>query len=335
MPDILRLILLILFLPLIIVLIGPLLIVAVIRGQQQVGPITLDAARYNAAGRAGIFMLGLALWLLVWGGLAYLAVEALTPLPVSEPLVVENAPAAAPSLTTVPTATPTDMPSETSTATSVPSPTATATPNPTDTPPAVITNQPAATQPPASSTPVPTDTATSVPATETPSPTVTAVPPTETAIPLVPTTATRPVVRRSVSRAEQRAAIETVEEANRLLQQAIAQASDENLAELEQLWQGQSLPAIREFAAEVNSRYAEPFEVELEYIGPLEVSENSIPTQIVVIAKEQWRYGGPSDMEQENFEFIYTVVPQDDAWVVSRYTYRNLPTPTATDLPSN
>ena len=71
LADFGRLVLLILLLPLILILIGPLLILAAIRGHQPLGPITLDTARYKPVARTGAFILGLLLWLLVWGGLAW------------------------------------------------------------------------------------------------------------------------------------------------------------------------------------------------------------------------------------------------------------------------
>lgn len=68
LADLGRLIILILLLPLILILIGPFLVLAVLRGKQQLGPIVLNAARYDTLGRAGIFMLGISAWALVGAG---------------------------------------------------------------------------------------------------------------------------------------------------------------------------------------------------------------------------------------------------------------------------
>ncbi len=52
-----------LLLPVILILMGPLLVVAALRGRQRIGPITLDAAR-SSARRTGALVVGLLLWLL-------------------------------------------------------------------------------------------------------------------------------------------------------------------------------------------------------------------------------------------------------------------------------
>ncbi|NJO00003.1 MAG: hypothetical protein HC875_40780, partial [Anaerolineales bacterium] len=76
LADLFRLILLVLLLPVILILIGPLLVLAALRGRQRIGPITLDAAR-SPTRRTGALVVGLLLWLLVWGGLAWLTWAAL------------------------------------------------------------------------------------------------------------------------------------------------------------------------------------------------------------------------------------------------------------------
>ncbi len=318
MADFLRLVLLILLLPLIIIVIGPLLVLAAVRGHQQMGPIMLDSTRYNSAGRVGIFLLGLAVWLLVWSGLAYLAVQAVTPVPGA--ITVQISPTPHP-----PTDTPTlALP----TATPMP-PTATATPQPTQTATAVNAT--------ASSTPTATTAPTAAPSSTPPTITVTS-PASKSSAPTAPTTAITPTQTLTTSRvslADQQAALNTVREANSLLRLAIAQASPENLVNLQRLWQGQALTDTKSYAIEVNSRYKEPFDVELEYATPLTVSEQSVPRQIVVFSNEKWTYGGPPRQDRENFEFIYTVTPKDDGWVISRYTYRNLPGAQPSPTPAN
>ena len=79
MREIFRLVKVVLFLIGVTVFIGPLLILSAIRGQQKTGPLTFDSSHYNSAGRAGMLMLGLALWLLLWGGAALLALNILVP----------------------------------------------------------------------------------------------------------------------------------------------------------------------------------------------------------------------------------------------------------------
>lgn len=313
LADFSRLVILILFLPLFIIFIGPLLVLSVFRGHQRIGPLTLDSARYDIAGRAGIFMLGLAIWLLVWSGLAWLATAAISSPPllaIQSPTVTPNLPTVAPVLPTdtvpAPTATPT-LPPATPTATPTPSATAgvstkasTASPSPT----LVVTIE-------ATETPLPTATT----ATVQPGPTLTAT----QFPPLTP--------------ADRLAAVATVEEANLLLQATIAQPTEENLANLESLWQDLALTNIKRFAVEQSQKYIRPFEVQFEYVSPPTITEQVSSSQLVISTTERWRYGGPSSVNEEAFEFIYTLNRRDDGWVVTRYTYRNLPRPTPTTIP--
>lgn len=199
LADFGRLIVLILFLPLILIGLGPLLILAVLRGKQRFGPITLNAARYDTVGKAGIFLLGAATWILVWGGLGWLALAAITPIrPAAVELtqaeqvdstVAEASPTpsatASPAGATTETLTVTETAGADSTATStltstpLPTPTATATASPTATPtPTVPTSTPTQTaSPTATETNTPIATATATPTfTFTPSPSPTNTP---------------------------------------------------------------------------------------------------------------------------------------------------------------
>ena len=56
--DVIRLLILFLLIPVVLILIGPLLILAALRGQQSMGPITWETSRYNAAGRLGVPAVG-------------------------------------------------------------------------------------------------------------------------------------------------------------------------------------------------------------------------------------------------------------------------------------
>ena len=104
LADLVRLILLILFLPIVLIFIGPLLILAVLRGCQPMGPITLDTSRYSTVGRVGALALGILLWLVVWGGLAWFVLYAFSPLN-----VITSASRTVPTPVT-PQATPTSTP---------------------------------------------------------------------------------------------------------------------------------------------------------------------------------------------------------------------------------
>ncbi len=300
MSDLFRLVALILLLPLIIIILGPLLVLAAIRGQQYFGPITLNSIRYNFAGRIGVFLLGVVVWLLVWGGLAWLAVDAFTPA-ANPPDIAALTPAAPPTATGAPPAT-----------AAPPTEPATATANPTPTPTLAIKLTAAP-----KSSPVPTV------ITGTPAVTLTAV-----ALPVTATT--------TVTSTNRQAALAAVGEANILLKQAISQSGQKNLDNLGQLWQADALVAVQKFVAHVTGRFTEPPQVTLEYLNPPAISAESAG-QVVIVASERWTYGGDAQQKRENFEFTYTVVPTRTTWVISQYSYRRLPEEpvkeTATALP--
>lgn len=213
--DLIRLILFILLLPVILILIGPLLVLAVLRGRQPFGPIILDASRYSGGGRFGIFMAGLLVWAVVWGGLYWLTQAAITPLVevtqapavVTPTLPADTPTSASPTATVTPlatrpaaaTLTPTQPVSEslvaavtiTPTATTA-APTATLTPPPADTATPTFTPSATATDTPLP-TATPTSTSTPVPPTSTPTYTLTPTPtftPTPTDTPTATATAT-------------------------------------------------------------------------------------------------------------------------------------------------
>lgn len=214
LADLIRLILLLLLLPVILILSGPLLVLAALRGRQRIGPITLNPSR-STARRVGAGLVGLLLWILIWGGLAWLAAAAFTPpptvaqqpvatttIPIAEPLnspapvfpspqdsppgdtpTAQTASLAAPAQTstiasanTTVTATLIAAVAPTSTPTA---PIATATPTLEPTPPPTPTNTPTSTSTPLPPTSTPTSTYTPLP-TDTATFTPTPVPPTAT-----------------------------------------------------------------------------------------------------------------------------------------------------------
>jgi hypothetical protein len=326
MRDILILLVLLLLLPVILIFIGPAMVLAALRGHQWLGPITLDSTQYNFAGRAGMFLLGIALWLLIWSGLFWLV---LTGLPAqllltettTNPLVVTVQPT---SLPPQPTETP---PAET--ATLIPTFTPTATPANTATPIETPTpDQPleAATSivPEITATPAATSTPTATPAaTDTPEPSAT---PAESPTPRPAiSTASEGGVRLSL--ADRRAVIISINTANELLRDAVASGSEDSLNELESIWQGKALTVIRRFASSIQERYTQPVEVNFEYLALPQISPDSNANEVEVTTVERWNYGSPSSAKGRNeaLEFIYTLIPGDNNWVITRYTYRNLP----------
>jgi hypothetical protein len=304
--------LLIIVLPLTLLLIGPLLILAALRGMQHIGPIVLNPGRRGAAGRFGALLLGVIAWLAIWGGLAFVLAPAGLPgmqsLSLSE-LLAKGAPTAAP---LVPSPTAVLVPSPTVLATPVLVPTASPSPQA-----SLPGSSPTPAPPPATATRVlPAVTATRLPATPTPAPTVT-------------TTAGSPPALAPQPAAE---AIAAVEEANQLLAEAAMDPSISNLAALEVAWQDRALSKAQAFARQLYQEYPHPLQVTFAYLEPPTAQEGDASDTAVVTSIEAWTYTAPRTSHTEAFEFIYTLEQRDQGWVITNYTYRNAPTaaPTAT-----
>jgi hypothetical protein len=305
LADFVRLVILILLLPLFLVCIGPLVMLAAIRGRQWAGPLMLDSRHYDGAGRAGILMLGLALWLLVWSGLVWLGVtitwsptlvqlSPLTPIPTQTPHIIT--PTATQTM-----ATPTALPASPTQAliAVTPPPTATPTFSPTPLPPA------------------------------TPTPSATARVSATGGAGQTPATPTQPANSLFTNR---QIAIQVIEEANLLLEKAITLPSEENLANLSQLWQDRALVRVKQFAVNQYNKYGKPFNATVEFIASPAITAESGSEQLVVTSQERWSYGSNLNADQEAFEFIYTLSHQEDGrWKIIHYTYRNLPPATQTE----
>ncbi len=364
LADLVRLILLILFLPLILILIGPLLILAVWRGHQPMGPIMLDTSRYSPVGRVSAFGLGVVLWLLVWGSLAWLMFTAFSPVTILTAL----SPSAPATVALPETATPTPIPPTPTLVTIVELTSSPATPTPlsvistptqpapsptpseTPTPPSVVSTP---TQPAPSPTPsdTPTPLVPTVTSTSTPEPSPSATPtssletltPVPLASPTIPltrpnngtATATRTISpQATLTVAERKAVAGTVEEGNILLREAITDASPEKLQQMETIWRGLALQVARNFAVKIHEQYAKPVQVQFEYLEPPTVDQASARAEVTVTSRERWSYGGPTQTDKEEvFDFIYTLAQEDGRWLIIRYTYRNV-SATSTPIPT-
>lgn len=333
-----RLILLILFLPLFILLIGPLLILAVLRGRQPAGPVVLNTSRYGLAGRLGAFLVGLLLWAVTWGGLAWVVMTAaaqwpnvagiqfLWP-PVAAPvpiLTLTPSPVlVSPTLSAAPvTLTPSSVPATATPA--VPS----ATPTPALPSPTLVQLQdpvsPTPDQPGPSPTPPATPTFTATPAAA----------PTRLAAGTTVSPAAAAVEAEPTLNAGE-AAVVAVTQGNLLLQAAIISSTPENLQNLETIWRGQALRVTQAFVDEVNGRYTRPLTVDFDYISPPTLTGQSGSITATVITRENWHYSAPNAIKDESFEFTYSVTQEDGRWVITGYTFRNLATPTATAAPAS
>ena len=352
MSEFLRLLYVVVILfPLSLLLIGPLLVLAALRGVQRVGPIVFEPERSGVGGRILALLLGLTLWLVVWGGLVLLVGPVLPSLAPAGEVADATAPAPAPTRTPRPTftpspappsatlsaqpplgsaqpsfGTPTQPPPATSAPTSAPEPLATSTSVPLP-PPATDTSVPA----PATSTPEPppaTDTPVPAPATSTPAPlpSPTPVPPTATPTRL-PTATPAPTMTpvATLAPAEAARAIAVVEKANDLLRAAVVEPSIGNMAALETAWRGDALADAQAFAQDLTRRYRRPLEVTFDYLSSPSAREGILPDTAVVTSAETWTYAGPLSARSESFEFTYTMAPQDSSWIIIAYSYRNVP----------
>jgi hypothetical protein len=319
MSEFLRLLYVVVILfPLSLLLIGPLLVLAALRGVQRVGPIVFEPERSGVGGRILAFLLGLTLWLVVWGGLVLLIGPIMPSLtPTEEAAGVTAATTPAPTRTPRPTFTPSPAPVSTSSAQST---LGTAEP-------AAATSTP---KPPATATPLPpaTDTPAPAPATSTPLPSPTPVPPTATPIPTRPPTVTpaptmTPVATLAPAQAAQ--AIAVVEKANDLLRAAVVEPTIGNMAALETAWRGDALKDAQAFAQDLSRRYVRPLAVTYVYLTPPSAREGILPDTAVVTSVETWTYAGSRSARSESFEFTYTLSPQDSSWIIIAYSYRNVP----------
>jgi hypothetical protein len=339
--ELIRLIILALFLPFILIIIGPLLVLAVWRGQQQMGPITLNSAQYGSAGRAGILVLGLAVWLLVWGGLAWLTVVALSaPLPFTMQipslnsltaltLVTEPSPTSPPFATVIAADTITPAPTFSPTAASTPPP-------PTERPSPTPTRRLATAATTSTLTPTPTFDSQVTAITSTLelqlTPTIMAGQAliTPTVISRPPTLTLTPAGQTTLTDTNELAAISAIKEADLLLQATIRLANKEDINNLSRVWEDKALIIIEDFETELFDQAARPFSLEFEYLLPPTASIRNFSDQATVTSHEKWSYRGPTRTHQEAFEFIYTLRRQGETWVATSFTYQSLPLPTPT-----
>jgi hypothetical protein len=295
--------LLIIVLPLTILLLGPLLILAALRGVQHIGPIVLNPGRRGVLGRFGALLLGMIAWLAVWGGLAIILAQAGLPGMQglsSSALRANSAPTAAP---LIPSSTATLAPSPTPLAIAVLSPT----PSPS---PEVMVPDPSPTPsplPPTATSVLPTATATPLPATPAPAPTATLTP-------------GSPLAAQQAD-----GAIAAVEKANQLLGQAAMEPSISNLAALEVAWQDRALAKAQAFAQHLYEQYPHPLQVSFVYLKPPTAQAGDVADRAIVTSSEAWTYTAPRTSHTEAFEFIYTLDRRDGDWVITSYTYRNAP----------
>jgi hypothetical protein len=123
-------------------------------------------------------------------------------------------------------------------------------------------------------------------------------------------------------------ALAAVKEANLLLRDAIALKNDKAIEELEKVWQGKALTVIENFATDLSGRYTRPITVAVEYLEPPALKIQAGTGQVQVTSRESWSYSGPTTVYREAFEFVYNLERSGDHWVITSYTFSNLPSPT-------
>jgi hypothetical protein len=142
-----------------------------------------------------------------------------------------------------------------------------------------------------------------------------------------------PTVAATLTVADRQAVVATIEEGNLLLQNAISLANEDNIKKLEVIWQGRALTRVADFATGLYGRYAKPFTASFDFVVPPSISAQNSAGEVVITSREKWSYSGPSKTDEESFEFTYTVRLADEGWVITKYSYRNLPLPTPTTIP--
>lgn len=313
--ELARFLLLLLLLPVALLLLGPALILAALVGRLPVGPLQLDPGRGGLRRRVTALLVGLVLWIAIWGGLGWLWLRAGLDLPggPGAPEPVTTSAAAPPTATLSPTAAPLAPASPTPAAT----PTGTATPTRAAPPP-----------PPPTASPTRAATLTPTPGPDTPRQT-----PSPTATPAAPDTPP-PEPSATLSPDEEAAVLATVERANTLLAAAIASPSEGNLANLANAWRGAGLDKAEAFAQDVYGRYRQPLRVEFRFLEPARIDRAAGDNGPTVATREEWLYTGPTRTEREVLEFTYRLSRAGEGWAIDDYDYTVIslapPTPTVT-----
>jgi hypothetical protein len=315
--DLLRFLLLLLILPFALLILGPLLVIAALFGEVVLGWLHISPNRSGNTGRALALGLGLLLWALTWGGLAWLGLGGPTP---TAPTLTENEPS--PTVSVAATAL-----SEVAFSTPDPSPRLTALPTSTATsaPVTATAVSPADTEtPPATATPSPTTTTEPLPAPPTPTPTASATntPPPPTATPNIAADST-------VSSAQASGVLDALTAANALFIEAVENPGPAQQAALAELWQDQALIRIEEFTARTLDRYDSPLTVTYRFAEPPTLRETGGGT-VSLQALEYWRFTDPNGERESltNYTYIFTPAPETpEEWVITFYTFEVLTQP--------
>lgn len=300
-----RLLLLLVFLPLILLLVGPFLVAAALfKRMPFFGIVRLEPGKHHRRGRLWVFVIGLLVWGLTWGASAFFLL----------PQIPASTPALAALTNRAATITPTvqiDLPSATPTATILPP---TEAPAATPTPILLITFTPTL-QPPTASpttTPVliPTHTATLV-LSPTPTPAMT----------LTPT----PMVSASITSAQETALLQSLVRANNLLVSVIENPGTDDSTRLEALWQDEALKSIIDFTRTIDRKYQLPLQVSYSTVGIPLVEVDSTGETVSIESREHWIFEDTQEKREVLNAYNYVLRQKEGRWVIISYRFEFIP----------
>jgi hypothetical protein len=306
LKDIGRLMLLVVIgVPVTLLLLGPLLIAASVRGRLRAGPILFDFRRYEGWQRGGVIFLGVILACLIWGAAGIALINTTSPGRWFAALARRPT---GPASTTVLLS---PIPSPSSILTYTPAPGSIfvgVTPPPTAFP---ITPLPTFTSSPSPTlalvTPLPM-----------PSPSASSTPTLRPAPASTPATVGTPVVSGTLTPAEMALIVpETIERANRLLRLAFAEPGADNMERLSAGWRDRALQKAAGLVSEVEARYhSGPLEVTYDYVITPTVVGQEAAGRIEATDRELWTYVGAISTYTETVEYRYFLEQIDGTWYI-------------------
>ena len=351
--DFIRLLLLLLLLPLLLLVVGPFLVIAAILGQISLGSLQLRPGKYHRSGRFWALILGLLLWILLWGGIVWLwttgflttilqpspaeqlargsIVHTSTPPPISTLALAQGSidSAGSPTKTDTVSAMPTITPAV---STATPSPQPTDTPQSTTLLPATAlptTALPTTPQPP-TPTPLPPTPLPPTPQPSTPTPLPpTPLPPTPTPLPTTPLsteTATSSSPAGSLptlTSVEQEAVLQALSQANNSLVLFLQDPSEANQAELETSWTESATPAVHAFARRTRIKYRFPLSVTYRLVEPPLITPMD-KASVRVQSREFWVFDDPDQQKVSLSDYDYILQTDGTSWRITNYQFQVL-----------
>ncbi len=310
LKDLLRLLVLIVLLPLIIFLAGPLLVFAALLGRISLfGGVKITPGKRHRRGRLLALFVGLLLWGVVWGAAAWLLLSSNNPAILRAMNGLQLPASVTPTTLTfqpVPSATP--APPTPGSATPKPVATILIATNTPTTPPSPLPPTPAK----IANTPTATPTATRVVPLASPSPTA------------LPTATPSPPPPPAFTPDEETQIFNTLTRANNLLLTAIEAPTDKNLLALDEAWQGTALNRATRFARLVNQKYPPPIQASYSIIGVPTIASGT-KDELSLESREFWIYQSGGQKKEVLNDYEYTLQRQGDGWTITFYQFKPVP----------